>query len=54
MHLLGIHPKKINASNDLQELRNLTSKHSIKITKPAIVKITRSEKLAEVHLSNYS
>jgi hypothetical protein len=24
LHSLGIHPKKINALNDLQELRNLT------------------------------
>jgi len=57
LHSLGIHPKKINALNDLQELRNLTDnikQTSIKITKPAIVKIKISEKLAEVHLSNYS
>ena len=24
LHSLGIHPKKINALNDIQELRNLT------------------------------
>ena len=36
LHSLGIHQKKINALNDLQELRNLTDniqQHSIKITK---------------------
>ena len=46
LHSLGIQPKRINALNDIQELRNLTDnikQTSIKITKHVIVKTMRKE-----------
>lgn len=56
LYTLGIHPKKINALNDIQELANLTD--NIKQTfyqdyKTCYSQDTTSKKLAKAHLSNY-
>jgi rhamnogalacturonyl hydrolase YesR len=46
LHSLGIHPKKINAVNDIQELRTLTDNIKQTFYQHVIVKITISQMVA--------